>query len=140
MKKLRKLLLFVALTVIACFSLLFTGCSSGTVYKFEKLTYDMPQQETTVSMCVGDEFQGIELTEEFITITMKGDQVIIRTHMEMDDESFTEVQVGTIVEGYENEIYFVSEDGDVMIAEKDGKTLKVEYTLSGITMTLTLTR
>ena len=134
MKKLRKLLLFVALTVIACFSLVFTGCSSGTVYKFEKLSYEDSQTKTTVSVSVGDKYQGMDLTEEFMIVIMKGDQVIVRSHYERDDESYTNVEVYTQMDGYEDEIYFVNEDGDAMVVTKEGRTLIIEQ--GNVTITL----
>jgi hypothetical protein len=128
MKKL--LMAIVSCLCLACCAL-FGACGTDGTYKLQKIKYVDDDTEMTVN--IGDKFEGMELKEDTYVLIVKGDKAILRQNYtyEINDETkeYTDVYVGTWVKGYEDEIYFVSEDGeDTYIAKKDGKVVTIEVT------------
>ena len=129
MKKL--LISLVCCLCLAC-CVLFGACSgtNGT-YKLQKIKYTSKDTEMTVSL--GDKFEGMELKEDTFLVIVKGNQAVLRSHSVITRENETiedtDVFVGTWMEGYENEIYFIpnGEDADdAYIVTKNGKEITIE--------------
>ncbi len=129
MRKMKKFFVAILVGMIACACFLFTGCSSKGTYKFEKMSVSV--QGISVSMAIGDEYMGEQLTEDFVTLTLDKDKTAtLRISL---GTGYDDVMIGTWSEK-KDEVYLVFED-ETVIATKDGKTLTGKF--DGATFTLT---
>lgn len=141
----KRLLLIILTFALACCCLLFSGCKGAKsyegTYKFKELKVE--EHGTEFSFEVGDKFEGMRLTEDFVTVTIDEEKAIVRICMyeeegdgEIDEE--TEVYVYRWV-NVDDEAYFYAEgDSEVeYIAKKDGKTLTIDVDF-GDAMTIVL--
>lgn len=126
----KKLLFIILSFALACCCFLFTGCSKQEVYKFSKLTIE--ENDTEFSFEVGDKFEGVRLTEDFVTVILDEDKAVLRrcyteTHGE-ETETYKEVFVCNIIEGINNELYMYQEtEEEALIVVKEKNTLTLEY-------------
>lgn len=127
MKKL--FITFITLIVTFC-CIFFTGCSKKNVYNFTKLTYE--DDETKITLGIGDKYDGITLTEDFATILFEDDVIVIRinyttTYNEKEYEH-NYAYIAKFIEGINNEIYLYSEfDDEALILVKNNDTISMEY-------------
>ena len=140
----KKLLLTILTFTLACCCLLFGGCKGNDyegTYKFKELKVE--EDGTEFSFEVGDKFEGMRLTKDFVTVTIDEEKAIVRLYTYEEEgageiDEYTEVYVYRWV-NVDDEAYFYAEgDSEVeYIAKKDGKTLTIDVDF-GDAMTIVL--
>ncbi len=141
----KKLLLIILTFVLACCCLLFGSCKGkksyeGT-YKFKELKVE--EDGTEFSFEIGDKFEGMRLTKDFVTVTINEEDAIVRIYTYEEEgtekDEYTEVYVYNWVIGLNDEVYFFAEGESEVeyIAKKDGNTLTLDVDLH-YTMTIVL--
>lgn len=118
MKKIKAFLLSMLMVVMCLLALV--GCDTGK-YKFESMRISMAGNSMTIA--VGDEFSGMEITEDFMVIELKGGNKAIVTSNLSGEES---VQEGTWKKGEEKNEIIITIDDEDMTFIKDGNKLIAE--------------
>lgn len=118
MKRTKTLVVTFLTTLLLCCAFVLAGCSgkvAGT-YKFYSMTME------GMSIKVGEDFQGVAITEDFATLTLEEDGT---AKLEMSVMLGDEAQVGTWKE-VDGKIE-ITMDGDAQLFELDGDTLTYEF-------------
>ena len=139
----KKILTCILSALLLCTILLFSACSNTGVYKFVNLTYENRSTGKEHTLFVGNNYEGMLLTEDFATLILEKNNVAILRILEYDydeygnalvgsEEAF--VRIGTWMKGYKNEIYIEFEGSSVIVAKRYDKRIVGEY--MGVIVTL----
>ena len=129
----KKLLVMILTFVLACCVLL-SGCKEKNtaieryVYKFQELT--IKEDGTELTFEAGEKFEGKRLTEDTMILILEEETAVLRLYS-YDNENNTfqehiEAYIFSWIEGMYNEIYFYDEDGNALIAKKNGNVLTIQ--------------
>ena len=121
----KKFLVTILALIVASCCLLFTGCSVSGEYKFHSATYE--NDDNLITVGIGEKFEGITLTEDFVSLKFDGDKVILRqkytkTHGD-ESEEYKEVYIYNYIENGDEIYIYKDGDSDAMILAKDGNTI-----------------
>ena len=111
---------FLSLLAVIFFAFGFTACGdtglAGT-YKFSYLSTTVEGQ--TILVYAGDEYEGVVLDEDLITIVLKDDGTVKLSMNPPEGEAFTET--GTWEQGEGNTVIFTIDEYPQEIIVEDGK-------------------
>ncbi len=131
MRKLKKSLALFLVTLISLASMFLYGCSTNGTYYFEEMTilYD----DELIVLKAGEEFEGIVLTENIVSLTLSENNTAIMTINALGEK---ETMLGTWTESGSN--VYITFDDDTQIAEKKGKKLIITNSEDDDMLSLTL--
>ena len=120
MKKLKKSFILLVVCLLTFVSMFLYGCSASGTYYFEKMI--VCYEDQAVELGRSEDYEGVTLSRSAMSLTLHDNNSAVMSLRLFGEQALV---LGSWVE-HDNNVYLAL-DGDIMVAEKNGKTLTITY-------------